>query len=82
MVCNALKLFMEVNPQLFEDCSHEYNQQQGALAEKQLARKQRWERLELLAKGNGGIDKDTGDNSQRLEALRISDAANSGGKQG
>jgi serine/threonine-protein phosphatase 2A regulatory subunit B' len=62
MVYNALKLFMgtsllpkdilieaEVNPQLFDECSHEYTQQQSALQEKQAFRKQRWDRLEALA---------------------------------
>jgi serine/threonine-protein phosphatase 2A regulatory subunit B' len=39
----------EVNPQLFDECSHEYTQQQGALQEKQAFRKQRWDRLEALA---------------------------------
>jgi serine/threonine-protein phosphatase 2A regulatory subunit B' len=74
MVCNALKLFMEVNPQLFEDCSHEYNQQQGALAEKQKARKQRWERLEQLAQTHKASD--AADNSRRMEALRLGDDSN------
>ena len=28
MVYNAMKLFMEVNPQLFDDCSHDYAESQ------------------------------------------------------
>jgi Protein phosphatase 2A regulatory B subunit (B56 family) len=52
MVYNALKLFMEVNPQLFDECSHEYSQQQSSIAEKQASRRQKWEKLEALAKSN------------------------------
>ncbi|KIW07343.1 uncharacterized protein PV09_02191 [Verruconis gallopava] len=54
MVYNAMKLFMEVNPQLFDDCSHEYAEQQKQAKEKQLARAARWSKLEELAKGVNG----------------------------
>jgi serine/threonine-protein phosphatase 2A regulatory subunit B' len=64
MVYNALKLFMEVNPQLFDDCSHEYSEQQNALAEKQSARQQRWDKLEQLAK----VNKDQNPNQSQSEA--------------
>jgi serine/threonine-protein phosphatase 2A regulatory subunit B' len=52
MVYNAMKLFMEVNPQLFDDCSHDYAEQQNQVREKQQARQSRWGKLEELAKGN------------------------------
>ena len=29
MVYNAMKLFMEINPQLFDDCSHDYTEHQN-----------------------------------------------------
>ena len=44
MVYNAMKLFMEVNPQLFDDCSHDYAEQQNQVREKEQARSARWER--------------------------------------
>jgi serine/threonine-protein phosphatase 2A regulatory subunit B' len=56
MVYNAMKLFMEVNPQLFDDCSHDYAEQQTSLLQKQQARSQRWSKLEDLAKGNGNVN--------------------------
>ena len=57
MVYNAMKLFMEVNPQLFDDCSHDYAEQQNQVREKQQARRNRWSKLEELAKArqNGRI---------------------------
>ncbi|KAJ9303295.1 hypothetical protein DTO271G3_669 [Paecilomyces variotii] len=50
MVYNAMKLFMEINPQLFDDCSHEYNEQQNSAEEREKTRQQRWEQLAEQAK--------------------------------
>jgi serine/threonine-protein phosphatase 2A regulatory subunit B' len=50
MVYNAMKLFMEVNPQLFDDCSHDYAEQQNNAEQKQRNRQQKWERLADMAK--------------------------------
>lgn len=49
MVYNAMKLFMEVNPQLFDDCSHDYAEQQNHASEKQQSRQARWDKLAELA---------------------------------
>ncbi|KAH7135310.1 phosphatase 2A regulatory B subunit-domain-containing protein [Dendryphion nanum] len=49
MVYNAMKLFMEVNPQLFDDCSHDYAESQNTAAEVKQNRQNRWEQLEKLA---------------------------------
>ena len=49
MVYNAMKLFMEVNPQLFDDCSHDYAESQNAAAEIKQNRQNRWAELEKLA---------------------------------
>ena len=49
MVYNAMKLFMEVNPQLFDDCSHDYAESQNSASERQKARESRWAALEKLA---------------------------------
>lgn len=49
MVYNAMKLFMEVNPQLFDDCSHEYTESQNNLEQRQKARQDKWDRLAALA---------------------------------
>lgn len=50
MVYNAMKLFMEINPQLFDDCSHEYNEQQNSAEQREKARQHRWEQLAEQAK--------------------------------
>jgi serine/threonine-protein phosphatase 2A regulatory subunit B' len=43
MVYNAMKLFMEINPQLFDDCSHEYNEHQNGADEREKTRRMRWD---------------------------------------
>lgn len=42
MVYNAMKLFMEINPQLFDDCSHEYTEQQKSAAAREAMRERKW----------------------------------------
>jgi serine/threonine-protein phosphatase 2A regulatory subunit B' len=50
MVYNAMKMFMEINPQLFDECSHEYNERVNSAEEREQARLSRWDKLEGLAK--------------------------------
>ncbi|KFH43656.1 Serine/threonine-protein phosphatase 2A 56 kDa regulatory subunit delta isoform-like protein [Hapsidospora chrysogenum ATCC 11550] len=45
MVYNAMKLFMEINPQLFDDCSHDYTEQQNSAAAREAIREQKWAAL-------------------------------------
>ncbi|KAI9818241.1 MAG: Serine/threonine-protein phosphatase 2A 56 kDa regulatory subunit delta isoform [Thelocarpon impressellum] len=45
MVYNAMKLFMEINPQLFDECSHDYNEMQNNAEQRQAARKKRWDMI-------------------------------------
>jgi len=49
MVYNAMKLFMEVNPQLFDDCSHDYAEHQNQAAERKQNRQNRWDELAKIA---------------------------------
>jgi len=42
MVYNAMKLFMEINPQLFDDCSHEYTEQQNSAPAREANRERKW----------------------------------------
>ena len=44
-----MKLFMEINPQLFDDCSHEYNEQRDTAEEREKARQNKWDQLALQA---------------------------------
>ncbi|KAL1597037.1 serine/threonine-protein phosphatase 2A 56 kDa regulatory subunit delta isoform [Paraconiothyrium brasiliense] len=89
MVYNAMKLFMEVNPQLFDDCSHDYAESQNNASERERSRQSRWEKLEKLAEArkNGDVvDNKVAskvgspmrlDDSDplRMEALRLQDDA-------
>ena len=45
MVYNAMKLFMEINPQLFDDCSHDYTEQQNSAAAREAMRERKWAEL-------------------------------------
>lgn len=45
MVYNAMKLFMEINPQLFDECSHEYTELQKTAEQRQRARQSKWDRI-------------------------------------
>ncbi|KAK4230445.1 putative Serine/threonine-protein phosphatase 2A 56 kDa regulatory subunit delta isoform [Podospora fimiseda] len=49
MVYNAMKLFMEINPQLFDDCSHEYTEQQNTAASREALREKKWAAITELA---------------------------------
>ena len=50
MVYNAMKLFMEINPQLFDECSHDYTELQSTADQRQQNRQIKWDRLAELAK--------------------------------
>ena len=50
MVYNAMKMFMEINPQLFDECSHEYNERQNGAEQREKTRQDRWSKLAELAK--------------------------------
>lgn len=58
MVYNAMKLFMEINPQLFDDCSHDYTEQQNTAAEREALRERKWAALAEKAdqrRASGGV---------------------------
>lgn len=88
MVYNAMKLFMEINPQLFDDCSHEYTEHQNNADARMQAREDKWKALAEQAKhgkANGvaslgavpsrldEIDPMTEDNQKRLDSLKLQD---------
>ena len=85
MVYNAMKLFMEINPQLFDDCSHDYNELQASADKREQARKAKWEKLNEQAdkmKSGQGVPVAprpkpaadvTQDSQQRLDALKLHD---------
>jgi serine/threonine-protein phosphatase 2A regulatory subunit B' len=50
MVYNAMKMFMEINPQLFDECSHEYTEHQNTADQREKTRTDRWDMIEQQAK--------------------------------
>lgn len=52
MVYNAMKLFMEINPQLFDDCSQDYTEHQNGAEARKSARDMKWQALVELANRN------------------------------
>jgi serine/threonine-protein phosphatase 2A regulatory subunit B' len=75
MVYNAMKLFMEVNPQLFDDCSHDYAESQNNAGERQRQRESRWETLEKLAEArkNGKVS-DKAASAKVASPMRLDDS--------
>lgn len=49
MVYNAMKMFMEINPQLFDECSHEYTEHQNGADQREKTRQDRWDMIEQQA---------------------------------
>lgn len=49
MVYNAMKMFMEINPQLFDECSHEYTEHQNSSEKREKTRQDRWDMIERQA---------------------------------
>ncbi|RUS21281.1 armadillo-type protein, partial [Endogone sp. FLAS-F59071] len=52
LVYNALKLFMDISPKLFDDCTNQYKQQRQLERKKQKEREDMWTRLEHKAAMN------------------------------
>lgn len=51
-----MKLFMEINPQLFDDCSHDYTEHQNNAAAREQAREDKWAALTEQAKKHAAAD--------------------------
>lgn len=88
MVYNAMKLFMEINPQLFDDCSHEYTEHQQSASAREALREHKWatiqEQADLRRAGGGSRaastaalprldENDADDNQKRLDSLKLQD---------
>jgi|TARA_R110002003_G_scaffold175_3_gene14211 serine/threonine-protein phosphatase 2A regulatory subunit B' len=76
MVYNAMKLFMEVNPQLFDDCSHDYAESQNNAGQRQQSRQDRWDKLAKLAEArqNGTVAKPALSTSAAASPMRLDDS--------
>lgn len=95
MVYNAMKMFMEINPQLFDDCSHGYTELQNSAETRERTRQSKWDRLaeqaNKMKSGHGApttkpananyeTDSMTHDSQQRLDALKLHDETTVGSK--
>ncbi|KAF2826828.1 protein phosphatase 2A regulatory B subunit [Ophiobolus disseminans] len=76
MVYNAMKLFMEVNPQLFDDCSHDYAESQNNASQRQQSRQDRWDKLAKLAEDrqNGTLPKPVPSTAAAASPMRLDDS--------
>ena len=52
LIYNALKLFMEMNQKLFDECSQKYKAERQKEKEKMKEREEFWTKLESCAKQN------------------------------
>ncbi|XP_067680380.1 serine/threonine-protein phosphatase 2A 56 kDa regulatory subunit delta isoform-like isoform X8 [Haliotis asinina] len=57
LIYNALKLFMEMNQKLFDDCTQQYKAERQKEKEKNKQREEAWTRIHTLAKDNPQITK-------------------------
>lgn len=71
MVYNAMKLFMEVNPQLFDECSHNYTEDQNNAEAVKATRQAKWDRLTQLAESMKQNGHATG--PSQTQAMRTED---------
>jgi len=75
LIYNALKLFMEMNQKLFDECTQQYKQERQKEKERQRDRDEAWTRVEELAMRNPGyapsrtnsIDSSIGDMGSPLD---------------
>lgn len=56
MVYNAMKLFMEINPQLFDECSDQYRESEKNAAQTLQNRKDKWSAVVERARRNSSGD--------------------------
>ncbi|GAA98002.1 uncharacterized protein L969DRAFT_102306 [Mixia osmundae IAM 14324] len=56
LVFNALKLFMDINAPLFEECTEEYKQERARERQKNKAREEAWQAMRTTALSNKGDD--------------------------
>ncbi|WAR20181.1 2A5D-like protein [Mya arenaria] len=57
LIYNALKLFMEMNQKLFDDCTQQYKTERQKEKEKMKLREETWLKLQNIAKGNPQISR-------------------------
>ncbi|XP_034130494.1 serine/threonine-protein phosphatase 2A 56 kDa regulatory subunit gamma isoform isoform X1 [Drosophila guanche] len=77
LIYNALKLFMEMDQRLFDECSKNYKQEKQMEREKLSQREELWQQVESLAKTNPEWSKSSRFNDCRLQQLQqLTDSQN------
>ncbi|XP_022209843.2 serine/threonine-protein phosphatase 2A 56 kDa regulatory subunit gamma isoform isoform X2 [Drosophila obscura] len=77
LIYNALKLFMEMDQRLFDECSKNYKQEKQMEREKLSQREELWQQVESLAKTNPEWSKSSRFNDCRLlEQQQLTDSQN------
>ncbi|XP_066249661.1 serine/threonine-protein phosphatase 2A 56 kDa regulatory subunit gamma isoform isoform X2 [Euwallacea similis] len=56
LIYNALKLFMEMNQKLFDECTQQYRQERQREKERESQRLELWERVRILARSSSEYD--------------------------
>lgn len=56
LIYNALKLFMEMNQKLFDECTQQFKLEQKKEREKQKQRLEAWEKVEAMARQNPNVE--------------------------
>merc|ERR1712012_1454914 len=69
LIYNALKLFMEMNQRLFDECTQQYKAEQKKEKEKAKQRIEAWKKLDNLARANPDIHKLIMNNINNLMAV-------------
>ncbi|KAL9873311.1 serine/threonine-protein phosphatase 2A 56 kDa regulatory subunit gamma isoform isoform X3 [Glossina fuscipes] len=72
LIYNALKLFMEMNQRLFDECSKNYRQEKQMERDKTSQREELWQQVEHMAKNNPDWSKICG----QMDSLSISSSQN------
>jgi serine/threonine-protein phosphatase 2A regulatory subunit B' len=68
MVYSAMKLFMEINPTLFDECTNEYAQIQESAPQRQAERENVWKLLEEKASKKRKADVSGGESKANTDA--------------
>ncbi|XP_015205785.2 serine/threonine-protein phosphatase 2A 56 kDa regulatory subunit gamma isoform isoform X2 [Lepisosteus oculatus] len=58
LIYNALKLFMEMNQKLFDDCTQQFRAEKNKEKVKSKEREEAWIKIEILAKSNPQLQRD------------------------
>lgn len=52
MIFNAMKILSEIDPRLFDDCTHDYEIAQAMIEDRARQQKEKWKKLEAMAEAN------------------------------